>query len=262
MSETQKIVINRSTEEINGEVGKEEAYIESIRKKEEEASVAEEKNKPESQEPAAKESKPSWLPEKFATPEDMAAAYKELERKVGTKIPEPTKAPDSSSLEPFHKEFSETGTVSEDSIKKIVNLGYPESFVRSYIQGQQSLMEAQNNSIMSRAGGREAYSQMVEWAAENLDEGEIEAFNSTVSSGNTSSINLAVDGLKSRWYASTGVPGKTPLVLGETSTAASSGAYRSIAEVVQAMKDPRYDKDPAYRKEVESRVALSNVLGA
>jgi len=258
MSETQKIVINRSTEEVNNEAGKEAAYIESVQKKETEAAIS----NPEPQEPKAEGSRPSWLPEKFNTPEDMATSYKELERKVGTKIPEAAKPPSENALEPFHQEFLETGNISEDSIKTIVGLGYPENFVRSYIQGQQSLVEAQNNTIMSRVGGREAYGQMVEWAAENLDEGEIEAFNATVSSGNPSSINLAVDGLKSRWHLSTGVPGKKPLVLGQTPTASSSGAYQSIAEIVAAMKDPRYDKDPAYRKEVESRVALSNVLGA
>jgi hypothetical protein len=34
-----------------------------------------------------------------------------------------------------------------------------------------------------------------------------------------------------------------------------------VAEIVEAMKDPRYSKDPAYRADVEQRVALSNAFG-
>lgn len=248
MSDTQKIVINRSTEEMNGDVG---------------VNVPAEPlpETPATPPPENTTGKPSWLPDKFKSPEELAKAYKELEKRVGTKIPETPTPLSEVSLEPFYKEFQDTGTVSEESIQKITALGYPESFVRSYIQGQQSLMESQNASIMSRVGGREAYTQMTEWASENLSSEEIDSFNDTIASGNTHTINLAIDGLKSRWHSSTGIPGKTPLVRGDATTSSSSGAFRSIAEIVAAMKDPRYDKDPAYRKDVESRVSISNVLG-
>ena len=40
----------------------------------------------------------------------------------------------------------------------------------------------------------------------------------------------------------------------------SSDAFRSIAQVTQAMNDPRYEKDPAYRKDVTDRLAKSTIL--
>ena len=35
--------------------------------------------------------------------------------------------------------------------------------------------------------------------------------------------------------------------------------FRSQAEVVQAMSDPRYDNDPAYRNDVFEKLGRSNV---
>jgi hypothetical protein len=36
-------------------------------------------------------------------------------------------------------------------------------------------------------------------------------------------------------------------------------AFRSQAEVVQAMADPRYDNDPAYRNDVFEKLSRSNI---
>jgi hypothetical protein len=36
--------------------------------------------------------------------------------------------------------------------------------------------------------------------------------------------------------------------------------YRSVAEVVAAMSDPRYKSDAAYRSDVERKLAISNVF--
>ena len=34
----------------------------------------------------------------------------------------------------------------------------------------------------------------------------------------------------------------------------------SVAQVTEAMNDPRYSKDPAFRKEVEDKLARSSVI--
>ena len=36
-----------------------------------------------------------------------------------------------------------------------------------------------------------------------------------------------------------------------------SDVFESVAQVTEAMNDPRYDKDPAYRKQVEDKIARS-----
>ena len=41
--------------------------------------------------------------------------------------------------------------------------------------------------------------------------------------------------------------------------AAPADAFRSQAEVVRAMSDPKYDRDPAYRNEVMEKLARSDL---
>jgi len=41
--------------------------------------------------------------------------------------------------------------------------------------------------------------------------------------------------------------------------ARAEDAFRSQAEVVAAMSDPRYDRDPAYRQDLYDKLERSNV---
>ena len=41
--------------------------------------------------------------------------------------------------------------------------------------------------------------------------------------------------------------------------ARATDAFRSQAEVVEAMSDPRYDRDPAYRQDLYDKLERSNV---
>ena len=69
---------------------------------------------------------------------------------------------------------------------------------------------------------------------------------------------FAIKSLASRWGGAE--PKAAPLLQGNTGSINASGAFRSLAQVTEAMRDPRYTKDPAYRKDVEARLANSNVL--
>jgi hypothetical protein len=240
MSTHQQVTIVRDTAETNGET---DALAEAIKQAE--------NPQPEATTP----DRPEWLPEKFKAPEEMAQAYSELEKRLGQGAGNFSVE----ALEPFSKEFYENGDLSEESIQKVVSLGLPEQVVRAYVDGQKAVLESQTNAIMQTVGGEQQYQSMIEWASENIDETEIDAFNSIMESGNMPSIKMAVEGLRARYEKAAGSStGK--LIQGEA-TGPAGGAFRSIAEIVAAMKDPRYARDPAYRKDVESRVALSNALG-
>jgi hypothetical protein len=54
--------------------------------------------------------------------------------------------------------------------------------------------------------------------------------------------------------------GKQPKLIGGTQSETTSSAFRSVAELTSAMADPRYKNDSAYRKDVERKLANSNVL--
>ena len=66
---------------------------------------------------------------------------------------------------------------------------------------------------------------------------------------------MAVRGLYSQ-FASAG--GKAPnLIQGNTSGSAVK-PFNAAAQVTEAMRDPRYKNDPAYRKTVEDRLAVTS----
>lgn len=215
--------------------------------------------------PAADPSRPSWLPEKFGSPEDLARAYGELESRF-------TQASQSSDalnqavkagsltlddLAPMSAEFAENGQLSDKSYKLLEQRGIPRELVDAYVEGQRAVADAQVNSVYSSVGGQQSYEQMTEWAANNLPPEEIDAFDQIIESGSQAAVQMAVRGLYARFTASQGSP---KLIQGVAANNGSA-AFRSIAEVTSAMRDPRYKNDPAYRKDVEDRLRVSNVFG-
>ena len=228
----------------------------------------------EGQEEQTHEERPEWLPEKFETAEEMAKAYAELQSEFTKKqqasesgnqeTEEAAGNAQEMSLESFQdftKEFNETGDVSEESRQNIVDtMGLPREMVDGYIDGQRAIMDSHFAAIYGEVGGEEKYGEMISWAVENLPEGEQQAFNDAVMNGTTDQMNFAVKSLAARWMSNGGGSSPAPLIQGSTSAEGSSGSFRSVAELTRAMKDPRYTKDKAYRKDIETRLSNSNIL--
>ena len=96
----------------------------------------------------------------------------------------------------------------------------------------------------------------MEWSGENLDPADVQAFDAIVESGNARVIRMAVAGLKAQMEAKVGFEGE--MVTGK-SPQQRVDVFRSQSEVVQAMSDPRYDRDPAYRNDVFEKLSRSNI---
>ena len=119
------------------------------------------------------------------------------------------------------------------------------------------LQAAEQQAIVQSVGGQEAYGEMVAWAAQNLDPAEVDAFNNVTNSGNAAAIKFAVEALNNRYKAAEGY--EAPLVTGRKAKA-TSDSFRSHAELSRAIADPRYSTDPAYRADVEAKLARSQNL--
>ena len=76
-------------------------------------------------------------------------------------------------------------------------------------------------------------------------------------SGGTDNAKMAVEWLSSKREAAEGFE---PSLLQGKASAASKDEFRSTAQVVEAMKDPRYGKDTAYTKDVEEKLGRSSVF--
>ena len=106
-------------------------------------------------------------------------------------------------------------------------------------------------------GGDDKYSEIINWAKDNLTTAEIDAYNKSVNSGDMETTKLAVLGLQARHSGSEGI--EPNLTRGQTSAGQTVGAFRSWAEVTTAMKDARYEKDPAYRTDIQNKIKKSQL---
>ena len=215
------------------------------------------------------EDRPEWLPEKFKSAEDLAQAYSQLEKKIN-QPPEAQEVANMSqddvaeklddaglNFDAFAEEFMEHGNLSDEAYQALDNANIPREFVDSWLEGQQVLVEQTRNEVFSMVGGEEQYSQMINWASNNLPEHEIDAFNAAIETGDKSLATLVVQGLSAKYQSAYGA--EPQLVQGQASTQVG-GSYQSVAEVKAAMSDPRYSSDPAYRRTVAEKLARSNVL--
>jgi len=170
----------------------------------------------------------------------------------------------------FHKN---EGEIPEEMYQSLLDAGLSKNAVDSYLTGRAAemgyteegeegavdeLATAEVKDIRDSIGGDEAYSKMVGWALENLPTPEIEAFNDATNTMSGPQLSMMVQGLYTRYQNAMGV--EPNLYSGKS---ASSGVtpYRSTAEVVAAMGDPRWEKDVTYTEQVKARLENSSVFG-
>ena len=230
--------------------------------------------------------RPSWLPEKFKTVEDMAASYKELEAKQSGKqtdaAPEaaPVVVPAAAPANPLevpvvadaaavvqkagldmgalNAEFAASGTLSAESYEKLGAVGFDKAAVDNYVAGQQALVAQFQSDVMSATpGGADKYGEMIEWAKVNMTDAQIATYNTAVSTGNKDQAKLAVMGLGASFTAAVGTE---PRLQGGRTAGAQADVFESMAQMKAAMSDPRYKADPAYRSAVASKLGRSSIM--
>lgn len=220
---------------------------------------------------------------KFKSAEDLEKAYKELESKLGKKEEASTEDNDQTSAEESVDEpvdnlsdtaqfiqeasaeyFSNNNSLTPDTIQKLKELpsnqlidAYMELQKDATIQ-QQTLTDADANQILSSIGGEDVYNEALGWAVDNLKPDEVAAFDNVINSGNKDAIFFAANALVQRYQNDVGFEGKR--VSGKSIKSQSAKAFRSQAELARAISDPRYRNDPAYRLDIQDRLAASGDL--
>ena len=229
---------------------------------------------------AQAEAETQMLAGKFKDAEALEQAYIELQKKLGTNEAD-TDAEEAGSeetseelqeeeevnpvyelLNQASEEFyANDGEISEEVLGQLEGLDSSE-LIAAYIsmQGETEPTADFNDqevaAIHQIAGGEEAYSNLTNWADQNMPREYVEAFNDLVESGNLQMVQLAVAGLQSEFVANNGYEGE---MLTGRAAEQQVDAFRSQAEVVAAMNDPRYDNDPAYRQDVYQKLERSNL---
>ena len=217
---------------------------------------------------------------KYQSAEELEEAYINLQKKLGTsdddEVEDTTldedEYPDEvvegvDLIQTASEEYFENdGQLSAETMERFTEMSSSE-LVEAYmairernpnVDGGTSspdLTDAEMNQVYNSAGGEAEYNNLTSWAAQNLSETKLDAFNDMIDRGNATAIQIAVSGLRAEYEAQEGYEGR--MLTGKS--AKTQDGFRSQAEVVQAMSDPRYDRDEAYRQDVYDKLERSNV---
>jgi len=225
---------------------------------------------------------------KFKSAEDLEKAYLELQKKLGQKETDESSSTDETESDDgeteetsqdeespvakrvsFLKEASEEyysndNQLKPETIEKLKEMP-SEDLIEAYMEWQkgnptvqsQPLSDEAAKDIVASVGGQEAYNDTLAWAADNLKPEEVAAYDNVINSGNKDAIFFAVQALNQRYKDSVGFEGQQ--VSGKAPKATVKG-FRSNAELASAISDRRYRTDPAYRYDVEQKLAASGDL--
>jgi hypothetical protein len=182
--------------------------------------------------------------------------------------PEETPAEEDSEAITALKEASEEfykneGKLDEATVAKLEALPSAE-LIKAWQQLQAQtevpalISDAEATEIVTSVGGQEAYNQALAWAAENLSPEDRTAYDQVITSGNKAATQFAVEALTNRYKAAVGFDGE--VVSGGRAKTSGVKPYRSNAELRRDLSNPRYQQDPAFRIDVEDRLAVSGEL--
>ena len=209
---------------------------------------------------------------KYKSAEELERGYLELQKRLSGKEAE---APEAATEEPQETEQESEELDLYDSIMESYRTGEwdpelvghveqmnPVDVANMFLQKQQEAPQVEQatssdiEQIQESVGGSDEYQSMIQWASQNLTEQEVAMYDKVMDRGDPLAMFFAVQALNARYQDSIGYDGE--MLTGQAPRNASDG-FRSQAELVAAMSDPRYDKDPAYRSDVADKLERSNI---
>tara|TARA_R100000742_G_C4249294_1_gene67800 strand:+ start:23 stop:805 length:783 start_codon:yes stop_codon:yes gene_type:complete len=224
------------------------------------------------------EAQDNLLAGKYKDAQELENAYIELQKKLGDNEPQTDdtskveEVKSEKEVEPKAKETEGT-TILESVWEQSIEDSFqdetveqlrktdPIDLANQYLEyrranGPQELSEAQAKGLKDVVGGEESYKNMISWANQALDPKEIDMFDQVMDKGDPLACYFAVRSLAYRYEDTTGKQGE--MVTG-TAPKTSGSQFRSQAEVVKAMSDPRYERDSAYRQDVKEKLGRSDI---
>ena len=243
----------------------------------------------ESEEPA------ELLAGKYKSVQDLEQAYKELQAKLSrgetiepegsdeeAEEPEDEEATTGSAREIYgdliggkldeagidfgdmNTRWQQSGTLESEDYDQLAEAGFSRDMVDAYLSGLQykaaqdtALTTKEVTSIKASLGGEAEYNKMIEWAGSNLAPDEVEGFNQIINTQPMSAVKMAISGLHARYTAA---EGREPKLIGGRAPKGNTDKFESTAQLVEAMSDPKYSKDPAYQRKVQEKLSRSSIF--
>ena len=212
---------------------------------------------------------------KYKDPKDLEKAYNELQKKLGEKSEEVSEKQEPQK-EPQTKEPNESSNILDDLWDQGVNNKLDKGTFEKLqkmdpVEVAKMAMEARSKAQQPQAreftdqdveqihglvGGSENYNNMMSWANQNVSEQEVNMYDAVMELGNPLAAYFAVQSLALKYQDASGKDGQ--MITGKAPKQ-TTDQFKSQAEMVKAMDDPRYNDDPAYREAILQKLERSNI---
>ena len=219
------------------------------------------------------EAQDNLLAGKYKNAEELEKGYLELQQKLNTKE-EPAQEEQAEEQEEAEVEStildqlwdeatSEKGEFTQETLDElgkmnVEDLAQMHLEYRNSVQGQEpegkDFSEADIKELKGVVGGEQNYANMIDWAQKSLNEQEVKMFDAVMQKGDPLAAFFAVRSLAYAYNDAIGYDGN---VVQGKAPKQSNNQFRSQAEVIEAMSDPRYENDPAYRKDIMDKLTNS-----
>ena len=232
------------------------------------------------------EEQENLLAGKYKDAQELEKAYVELQKKLGDKGSEDsTEARDSEDSEEVESEEGReeeeeaevdtskdkilddlweqsSGEYSKETLEELSKLDSVDiadmhlRYRQRVEESRPEITEQQVTELKNVAGGEQQYTEMLQWAKDSLNPQEIQMFDTVMERGDPLAAFFAVRSLSYRYQDSLGRDGQ--MITG-TAPRGDGSQFNSQAEVVEAMSDPRYDRDPAFRQKIMKKLERSDI---
>tara|TARA_B100001564_G_C20637723_1_gene670536 strand:- start:28 stop:795 length:768 start_codon:yes stop_codon:yes gene_type:complete len=209
----------------------------------------------------------------FQSQEDLLAAYNELKSQQEQSTPEPAGTAQEiygeavgNLLEQGNVDYvsmneywQQKGEITDAHYKELEQAGFPRSIVDAHLGGLRNDAAVTEREIYAirDSYGADNFANMQEWASINLTDAEKKAYSAGIGSTNIEQVKLTVAGLHARYIGSVG---SEPNLLSGRPSSGSADKFESTAQLEDAMNDPRYKRDPAFRARVEDKLGRSSIF--
>lgn len=152
------------------------------------------------------------------------------------------------------REYTETGELSEATVKALEGAGYPQEVIESFIEGRRAIEDRFTQAVYDAVGGEKEYQRVTEWASKNLQKKTLDSFNRAIDNNNIDAITLMLEGMKAKMVAKMGTANKSIHGGALSPTTGKPKGYATKSEIIKAMSDPKYGRDAEYTRQVEQKM--------
>lgn len=155
----------------------------------------------------------------------------------------------------LQNEYFSTGKISDETKAKLAEIGITEDVINNFIEGMEAKAEVERNEMAKCIGGREKFDEVLKWAKENKTPEQLASIDTV---RDKYIIEIILKHLKGEMENKEGI---TPEYTKGEGTKVAENVFRSQAEMFEAINNPKYKTDEAYREDVKKKIAASREAG-